>query len=171
MADGSFARIRRLPPEERRLFLAAWLALTAAPAAIALVSFRRLRAWAERAPERPGIAPRPSPERAAALVEAAARYHLVRASCLARALVLCRLLRRRGHPARLVLAGARFAGRFEAHAWIDCAGTPLTSEAQIRRFTPLLRGGDAAEPGSDTPLGHIAAPCSSSVSMEGRDTR
>jgi hypothetical protein len=171
MAEGRLARIRRLPPEERRLLLAAWLALTVTPAALALVSFRRLCAWAERAPTRAGVAPWPSPERAAELVEAAARHHLVRASCLARALVLCRLLRRRGHPARLVLAGARSAGRFEAHAWIDCAGTPLTAGAQIGRFTPLLRGGHATEPGSDSPRGQIATPCSSTASMEGRDTR
>jgi hypothetical protein len=44
--------------------------------------------------------------------------------CLARSLVLTRLLARRGIPAKLVI-GARAAPDFLAHAWVECDGQPV----------------------------------------------
>jgi hypothetical protein len=44
--------------------------------------------------------------------------------CLMRALVLIRLLARRGIPAKLVI-GARTAPSFFAHAWVEHAGQPV----------------------------------------------
>jgi hypothetical protein len=44
--------------------------------------------------------------------------------CLARSLVLTRLLARRGIPAKLVIA-ARAEPQFLAHAWVECAGEPV----------------------------------------------
>jgi hypothetical protein len=44
--------------------------------------------------------------------------------CLARALVLTRLLARRGIPARLVI-GARAGPTFLAHAWVECEGVAV----------------------------------------------
>ncbi len=171
MTSGLLVRLYRLTRHERQLLAAAWVGLVVARFGLAVLPFRTLRGWAER--ERwPTSQDRvPDPERAAALVEAAARYHLLGTTCLTRALVLCTLLRRRGHDARLVVGCARPEERFEAHAWIDCAGTPLTAGAQIGRFTPLLRVGDATELGSDTSRGHATAACSSTASMEGRNTR
>jgi hypothetical protein len=46
--------------------------------------------------------------------------------CLARSLVLTRLLARRGIPASLVI-GARSAPSFLAHAWVEYAGEPVLS--------------------------------------------
>lgn len=46
--------------------------------------------------------------------------------CLARSLVLTRLLARRGIPARLVI-GARTAPEFLAHAWVEYGGEPVLS--------------------------------------------
>jgi Transglutaminase-like superfamily len=46
--------------------------------------------------------------------------------CLARSLVLTRLLARRGIPAKLVI-GARADPEFLAHAWVECDGTPVLS--------------------------------------------
>jgi Transglutaminase-like superfamily len=46
--------------------------------------------------------------------------------CLARSLVLTRLLARRGIPAKLVI-GARAAPEFLAHAWVECDGQPVLS--------------------------------------------
>jgi hypothetical protein len=49
--------------------------------------------------------------------------------CLARSLVLTRLLARRGIPAKLVI-GAHPGGReseFFAHAWVECDGQPVLS--------------------------------------------
>lgn len=44
--------------------------------------------------------------------------------CLARSLVLTRLLARRGIPAKLVI-GARSAPEFLAHAWVEYGGDPV----------------------------------------------
>jgi hypothetical protein len=44
--------------------------------------------------------------------------------CLARSLVLTRLLARRGIPAKLVI-GARTRPEFLAHAWVEHAGDPV----------------------------------------------
>jgi hypothetical protein len=46
--------------------------------------------------------------------------------CLARSLVLTRLLARRGIPAKLVI-GARAEPEFLAHAWVECDGRPVLS--------------------------------------------
>jgi hypothetical protein len=46
--------------------------------------------------------------------------------CLARSLVLTRLLARRGIPAKLVI-GAQAAPDFLAHAWVECDGQPVLS--------------------------------------------
>lgn len=46
--------------------------------------------------------------------------------CLARSLVLTRLLARRGIPAKLVI-GARADPDFLAHAWVECDGKPVLS--------------------------------------------
>jgi hypothetical protein len=46
--------------------------------------------------------------------------------CLARSLVLTRLLARRGIPAKLVIA-ARSEPQFLAHAWVECDGKPVLS--------------------------------------------
>jgi hypothetical protein len=46
--------------------------------------------------------------------------------CLMQALVLTRLLARRGVPAKLVI-GARTAPSFFAHAWVEHAGQPVLS--------------------------------------------
>ena len=44
--------------------------------------------------------------------------------CLARSLVLTRLLARRGIPAKLVI-GVRASPSFLAHAWVEHAGGPV----------------------------------------------
>src|SRR5216683_5825397 len=129
MTRGLLVRLYRLTRHERQLLAAAWVGLVVARLGLAVLPFRTLRGWAERERwpmSQDGV---PDPERAAALVEAAARYHLLGTTCLTRALVLCTLLRRRGHDARLVVGCARPEERFEAHAWIDCAGAPLTAGA------------------------------------------
>lgn len=46
--------------------------------------------------------------------------------CLARSLVLTRLLARRGISAKLVI-GVRAAPSFLAHAWVECDGKPVLS--------------------------------------------
>lgn len=131
------ARVRALPAPERHLLASAWLGLALAPVLLSLLPFRMLREWAERGTAPRASAVEPATLRATALVEAAARHHVVATSCLARALVLCRLLRHRGLPAKLVVGVARAGGRLEAHAWVQCDGAAL-SAGPVERFAPLL---------------------------------
>jgi Transglutaminase-like superfamily len=58
--------------------------------------------------------------------------------CLARSLVLTRLLARRGIPAKLVI-GARAAPDFLAHAWVEHAGEPVlaTGDGEFGRLVEL----------------------------------
>jgi transglutaminase-like putative cysteine protease len=58
--------------------------------------------------------------------------------CLTQALVLTRLLARRGIPAKLVI-GARAAPSFAAHAWVEHAGQPLlwTGDGLFGRLVEL----------------------------------
>jgi hypothetical protein len=80
--------------------------------------------------------PETAPTRAAAQLEEARRLGWVVARtlklmpgdtrCLARSLVLTRLLARRGISAKLVI-GAQAAPNFLAHAWVECDGQPVLS--------------------------------------------
>lgn len=58
--------------------------------------------------------------------------------CLARSLVLTRLLARRGIPAKLVI-GARATPEFLAHAWVEFDGQPVLSpgDGSFGRLTEL----------------------------------
>ena len=57
--------------------------------------------------------------------------------CLARSLVLTRLLARRGIPAKLVI-GAQPAPDFRAHAWVECEGEPVLSPGAVRQLGRLV---------------------------------
>jgi transglutaminase superfamily protein len=140
MADRLLGRLYRLTRHERRLLAAAWVGLVAARLGLTVLPFRTLRGWAERGPRPASPAGLRDPERAAELVEAAARHHFLGTTCLTRALVLCTLLRRRGHEARLVLGCARSNGRFEAHAWVACGTRTVTVAGPVDRFEALLGG-------------------------------
>jgi len=154
MKAGLLAQARRLTRHERRFLVAAWLFLVGAPLALAVMPFRRLQDWAARETAGTRLLGTPTPERAAALVEAAARHHFVPTTCLARALVLCRLLRRRGHAARLVVGGARAQGSFEAHAWVACGGLALTAGGPVDRFTTLLGDSHHLAARAQSPVAH-----------------
>jgi hypothetical protein len=65
------------------------------------------------------------PERLAAIVARASAWCWPAPRCLARALVLARLLARHGLDAHLVVGVATEQGRFAAHAWVEHQGRPL----------------------------------------------
>lgn len=70
---------------------------------------------------------------AARWVDVAARHHLLAMTCLRRALVLEALLAGFGFEPVLRLGVRRQGGAFEAHAWVELGGAPVSS------------GGDPAE--------------------------
>ena len=141
-----------LPDPERRFFLSAWLATLHVTLRLLTGSPRRFLAG-ESVPRSPSArsdreedlagAPEEAREfirRAAELVELAGRHAPVRDTCLKRALVLRRLLARRGIETVLHLGVARSPDDFAAHAWLEWRGSPITPEERGEEYTPLFPG-------------------------------
>lgn len=57
-----------------------------------------------------------------ALVDAVALFHIKKMTCLERALVAQRVLRRRGTDVTLRIGVSHLMGQFEAHAWLEQNG-------------------------------------------------
>jgi hypothetical protein len=72
-----------------------------------------------------------SAERLARFVEIASRHGLWRPTCLARSLVLCSLLRRRGLPAQLRIGVSKEKDGLRGHAWVELAGRVINDRATI----------------------------------------
>jgi hypothetical protein len=66
------------------------------------------------------------------MVRAAARG-LGRPTCLVESLALWWLLRREGCAAELRIGVGKLAGRFEAHAWVECNGAVLNDADEVHR--------------------------------------
>jgi len=74
----------------------------------------------------------------ARLVDAAARWNPVPATCLVRSLVLCNMLQRLGLDARLHMGVAQPDGNVEAHAWVEHHGIALAEAGTAAAcYTPL----------------------------------
>lgn len=124
-------RFYRLGPERRRLLLRAWLVLSIASAAVALLPFRiAVRYGAIRL----GSARLRSTADCISAVESAAVRMPWRTMCIEKGLAVQRLLRTGGVDA-LLHYGARHApgsGRLEAHVWVSVAGeTVLGAEDAV----------------------------------------
>ena len=77
-----------------------------------------------------------APQRMAWLVEVAARYHVLRPTCLPKAIVLYWLLRQRGLEAKVVIGAQKTADGIGAHAWLEYEGRILIGESG-EVFAPL----------------------------------
>jgi Transglutaminase-like superfamily len=132
------ARLRALEAEERWALLHAWVLLAGLQVGLTILPFKRrmrlLRADDPRVP-----ATGPHPERLAFLVEVAARYQWPAPSCLVKSLAVYALLVRRGWDAGLVIGASRKDGRFDAHAWPEHMGRPLTEGSARPGYEPLIR--------------------------------
>lgn len=81
------------------------------------------------------------PSRIAQAVTMSSPYVLGARPCLAQALAVRLLLRRRGYPARLRLGVARGEeGRLQAHAWVEVHDRVVIggSPSALERYVPLL---------------------------------
>ncbi len=77
-------------------------------------------------------------QRYARFIALAARYHVVSAQCLQRALVLHYWLRHDGIPSELRIGVRKEAGELKAHAWVEVAGRLVNEHpASVAAFTPL----------------------------------
>lgn len=132
----------RLPPAERRLLASAAFQLSLIRAGLALLSFDDLRARLARAAKpagNPGPPDEISVERVVWAVTVAARYLPLSLACLPQALAAHVLLGRRGYPSEIRFGVAKDpAGKFEAHAWVECQGRVVIGGAGLERYTPLM---------------------------------
>jgi hypothetical protein len=132
-------RYRALDSETRKTFHHAALLLPVVKASLRLRGFKKTKESLEKRQSR-GSAE--ASERGARLeavlgmsrmVRAAARYGVVRATCLEESLTLWHLLRKQGHGAKLRIGVRKRAQKFEAHAWVEHDGTALNQAEQMHR--------------------------------------
>lgn len=132
----SLARLRALPPAERRLLLLAAVLLPSYAVGVRLRGMRGVENWFR------GVKASPAqPQHAARMVAAVARRMPGRSACLPAALTLQRILRSSGVESEVRLGVRRRGGRLEAHAWLEREGQVLLDTADARgSFAPLARG-------------------------------
>ncbi len=140
------ARFLALPAAEKRVFVCALLLLPLVRAGLRVRGFARMREWSA-APAAPGRAsPAPDAARIGALVAAAAGVLPGASTCLARSLLLVRLLGRRGLRGELRIGVRRTESGIESHAWVELQGAALNdAQGGARRYAvfelPRVAGG------------------------------
>jgi len=129
---------RSLSPADWPVLARAVVLLAAVSVAIRTRSFGAVHRWAHGAR---ATAPGRCPACLSRVVNVAATWLGGRPTCLARALVLTRLLRQNGREARVVIGVSRRGG-FAAHAWVEHGGRAIGDEALTRaQFVALARKG------------------------------
>lgn len=117
--------------------------LPAVSAGLRLVGLRRMIALGEAlapASRRRGEGDPRGVARTAWLVEVAGRCYLPRPTCLAKALVVFSLLRRRGLPAELVIGVSKTQRPLEGHAWVELGGAAIVvADPGPTRYAVLVR--------------------------------
>jgi hypothetical protein len=122
-------RFRKLPPHTRALFVRAAFFLPLLTWRLRHQGFGATREWLQLRSRKPIARSANEMEQLIGSVEravrAAARHGFGRPTCLQRSLTMWWLLEREGIPADLRIGVRKQAERFEAHAWVECAGRAL----------------------------------------------
>lgn len=130
-------RFRTLGRAEKSLFLRAFFLVRFLSLSLRLAGFRRTREFLfrrlSRAAGRRLSAPPDVPATVARMVRAAAHNGPGTPTCLAESLALWWLLERQGCAAELRIGIRKPAGRFEAHAWVECNGQVLNDVDETHR--------------------------------------
>jgi len=136
---GSWRAFRELSWRDRGLLVRAWLLLCLVAPGLQVVGLRRTEgAWTPGAGARASRHDIDEAQAVARLVHAAANRNPFRPNCLARALVLVRLLRRQGFAAELRIGVAAPGGAFAAHAWVEHGGVALAeAESSVQAYAPF----------------------------------
>jgi hypothetical protein len=130
-------RFRRLSAPERSAFLRAIVFLPLTAAALRTIGFRRWSSLLSKPGHREDPAGQVTPEsfksaiRTARMVDAASEEGMIRANCLERSIVLWWLLNSRRLPVELQIGGRRTGKGFEAHAWVELAGTVINDRDTV----------------------------------------
>lgn len=134
-------KLGRLSGGERRLLVQAWLLLLVADFALRIFPFTTILQYCRCQHGSHGQHPvdlsLPA-LRIAWLVEKAGQYCPAGTSCLKEALVLSRLLARRGVPTQLRIGVGRQAEAFAAHAWLEQDGRVILGDRQIDAYARLI---------------------------------
>jgi hypothetical protein len=134
--------VARLSRDDWALLARALVLLPPVSVGLRLVGLRRALALVEAmSPARRRCAaddPRGAP-RTAWLVEIAARCWRPRPTCLAKALVVLSLLKRRGLPAQLVVGVTKARGPLEGHAWVELGGAVVGADPGPASYAVLVR--------------------------------
>jgi hypothetical protein len=120
----------------------AWLLLPVVAVGVRTLGLHAVRQWLETPQRARSVSAGTDPARLAEVVDTAARFSIVGRSCLTRALVLERLLVRKGVHAQLRIGVQRTGSGIAAHAWVEVDGVPVAERANIERaFPPFDRVG------------------------------
>ncbi len=133
----AFQRYRALDPESRKLFRRAVVLMSRATFSLRTRGFSKTKEALDTGlPSSQRIHPEgfaEALEKTCRMVRAAARYSLVRPTCLAESLTLWFLLREQNIPASLRIGVRKSLGNFEAHAWVECDGAALNQPGEQHR--------------------------------------
>jgi len=139
-----------LEPWERRLLADFAVLLPLIWLGLRLLSFKRVSRFAQTEIQTSSIPRLPCgyqaydyAQRCAELTAIAARHGLYRANCLHQALVLCRVLRRKGLSAQLRVGVKPQVRTFEAHAWVELDNQVLGRS--LNEYLPFSQLGRAGE--------------------------
>lgn len=146
-------RYSALPAHERKIAREAARRLTLTWLGLRALGFKRMRDSAERFPrstqpitDTSDSNPQLIASRTIArLIGSASRHLVFTPNCLVQSLALLEMLRRRGIHAELRVGARHESGAFEAHAWVEFAGTVLNDvSAEHHHFTPFESDSAAA---------------------------
>jgi hypothetical protein len=127
----AYQRYRALDPEARKLFRSAAYLLPRTTASLRLRGFKKTKQSLQSRLLRTGVevgSKENEPKvvaKTCRMVKAAARYGIVRATCLEESLVLWYLLQKQNVQAHLRIGVRKLPEEFEAHAWVEFQGQAL----------------------------------------------
>ena len=135
-------KFKQLSPEDRKLFLEAWLTLGLMRTAILVLSFKRLTRSLKM--EQSDISVPESDDRVrdtafliGRAINRAAGHTPWESACLIRALTAQRMLNKRGLPGKLYLGIKKNRQEMTAHAWTLCGNKFVTGQSGHKEYTPI----------------------------------
>jgi hypothetical protein len=134
-----FRRFRALDREARRLFFRAAALLPFVGMSLRTRGYKKTQAWLQKRLESRNICALDAGSRGelvhktCRMVRAAEHHGLMRCTCLEESLALWYLLGRQNISSRIRIGVRKQAGKFEAHAWVECEGAALNQSEELHR--------------------------------------
>ena len=126
------AKFSALPWPERRMLLAAMAWLPLFWLGLRCFGLQRLQAWLQRpSTASAGSLTKAEIVRMGALINSAAGWGPIPATCLTRSLLLGWLLQRRGVTSQLRIGVRLVQGTLAAHAWVEYEGVPINDQQDV----------------------------------------